>query len=141
MPAITSNFSLPDEEIHIEYVHASGPGGQNVNKVSTAAQLRFDVENSPSLADDVKNRLKRLAGKRLTSEGILLLEARRYRSQEQNRFDAENRLAALIRQALIAPKIRRATRPGKTASAARVFAKKQRGALKKIRQYNPEEWE
>lgn len=141
MPLIPPNFSLPDEELRFEYIRASGPGGQNVNKVSSAAQLRFDVANSPSLTPEIRARLMRLAGKRLTAEGILIIEARRYRTQEQNRYDAEQRLVALLQKALTAPKIRRPTRPGKTASAARVADKKQRGAVKKIRHYNPEEWE
>ena len=141
MLEITPNFSLPNEELRFDYVRASGPGGQNVNKISSAAQLRFDIANSPSLTPEVRARLMRLAGNRLTAEGILIIEARRYRTQEQNRFDAEQRLAALLQKALETPKIRRPTRPGKTASAARVADKKQRGAVKKIRRYNPEEWE
>ncbi len=141
MLAIAPNFSLPEEELHFDYIRANGPGGQNVNKVSSAVQLRFDVANSPSLTPEIRARLMRLAGKRLTAEGILIIEARRYRSQEQNRFDAQQRLVALLQKALEKPKIRHATRPGKTASAARVSDKKQRGAIKKIRSYNPEEWE
>ncbi len=141
MLEITPTFSIPDDEISIVFVRASGPGGQNVNKVSTAAQLRFDVRNSPSLAEDVKARLLTLAGARATTEGVLVIEAKQYRTQEQNRADALLRLSELLRKALIRPKTRRKTRPGVAASAARVFEKKRRGAIKKIRQYNPDEWE
>ncbi len=141
MLEITPTFSIPEDEISIVFVRASGPGGQNVNKVSTAAQLRFDVKNSPSLEEDVKARLLTLAGTRATTEGVLLIEAKQYRTQEQNRADAVLRLSELLRKALIRPKVRRKTRPGVAASAARVFEKKRRGAIKKIRQYNPDEWE
>jgi ribosome-associated protein len=141
MLEISPILSIPDEEIKVEFIRASGPGGQNVNKVATAVQLRFDAANSPSLAVDVKERLLKLAGARATNDGEVLIEAKSYRTQEQNRADAILRLQDLIRKALIRPKIRRPTRPGTAARAARVSAKKQRGAIKKIRQYNPEEWE
>lgn len=141
MLEISPILSIPDEEIKVEFVRASGPGGQNVNKVATAVQLRFDAANSPSLAADVKERLLKLAGARATNDGEVLIEAKQYRTQEQNRADAILRLQDLIRKALVRPKVRRPTRPGVAASAARVSAKKQRGAIKKIRQYNPEEWE
>jgi ribosome-associated protein len=141
MPEINPEFSIPDEEIKIEFVRASGPGGQNVNKVATAAQLRFDVANSPSLPDDARERLLKLAGARATNEGIIIIDARQYRTQEQNRADAILRLSDLIRQALKKPKIRRPTRPGTAARAARVAAKRQRGQLKRIRNYDPNEWE
>ncbi|PKN93744.1 MAG: aminoacyl-tRNA hydrolase [Chloroflexi bacterium HGW-Chloroflexi-6] len=141
MLEISPNLSIPDEEIRLEFVRSSGPGGQNVNKVATAVQLRFDAANSPSLAEDVRERLLKLGGARVTSEGVILIEAKQYRTQEQNRADAMLRLQELIQKALVRPKIRRATRPGVAASAARVFAKKRRGAIKKVRQYNPEEWE
>ncbi|MDX9992661.1 MAG: alternative ribosome rescue aminoacyl-tRNA hydrolase ArfB [Anaerolineales bacterium] len=141
MLEINSTLSIPDEEIKIEFIRASGPGGQNVNKVATAAQLRFDAAHSPSLSAEVKERLLQLAGARATNEGLIIIEAKKYRTQEQNRADAVLRLQEIIQQALKRPKIRRPTRPGRAASAARVSAKKQRGALKKIRQYNPQEWE
>ena len=141
MLEISPILSIPDDEIKVEFVRASGPGGQNVNKVATAVQLRFDAANSPSLAADVKERLLKLAGARATKDGEILIEAKQYRTQEQNRADAILRLQDLIRKALVRPKIRRPTRPGTAARAARVTAKKQRGAIKKIRQYNAEEWE
>ncbi len=128
-------------ELHFDYLKASGPGGQNVNKVSTAVQLRFEVANSPSLPPDVKQRLIKLAGKRMTEDGVLLIEAKRYRSQEQNRLDAIQRLVTLIQKAAEPPKKRKATRPSLTGRAARMGAKRKRGELKRTRQYNPDEWE
>jgi ribosome-associated protein len=141
MLQITPTVALDEREIQLDYIRASGPGGQNVNKVSTAVQLRFDVTNSPSLAADVKERLLKLAGTRATAEGVLVIEAKRYRTQEQNRADAILRLTSLIQQALEKPKIRKKTKPGVAARAARVFEKKRRGEIKRIRHYNPEEWE
>jgi ribosome-associated protein len=141
MLEITPTLHLDDSELTLEFVRASGPGGQNVNKVSTAAQLRFDVAHSPALAEDVKARLLKLAGNRATADGILLIEAKRFRTQEQNRLDALARLKVLILQALEKPKIRKKTHAGVAASAARVFEKKRRGADKKLRQYDPDEWE
>jgi ribosome-associated protein len=141
MLEISPTLTIPDEEIKVEFIRASGPGGQNVNKVATAVQLRFDAANSAYLETDVKERLFKLAGARATSEGIILIEAKQYRTQEQNRADALLRLQELILQALKRPKIRRPTRPGRVASAARVAAKRQRGATKRVRQYNPDDWE
>jgi ribosome-associated protein len=141
MIEITPSVRLEDSEIQLDFVRASGPGGQNVNKVATAAQLRFDVRNSPALEAEVKERLIKLAGSRMTDDGVLIIEARRYRTQEQNRFDAVQRLITLIQKALVKPKIRRATRPTLTAKAARMGDKKKRGDVKRTRRYTPEEWE
>lgn len=141
MIEISPTIRIDEDEFQFDFIRSTGPGGQNVNKVATAVQLRWDVRATTALPPDVKERLVRLAGSRITGEGILIIEARRYRTQEQNRFDAVQRLVALVRKALEAPKPRRKTRPSVTASAARVGAKRQRGELKRIRRYNPEEWE
>ncbi len=141
MIEITPTLSIPDEELAFTYMRASGPGGQNVNKVSSAVQLRFDVNNSSSIPVDVKDRLIKLAGKRVTEDGILLIEAKRYRTQEQNRLDAIARLVTLVERALEPLKIRKPTRPSRTAKAARVGDKKKRGELKRVRNYRPDEWE
>jgi ribosome-associated protein len=139
MIEITPNLSLDDSEVSLDFIRASGPGGQNVNKVATAVQLRFDLRNSPSLPADAKERLVKLAGNRLTDEGILLIEAKRYRTQEQNRADAILRLTALIQKALTAPKKRRATRPTLASKTERLQSKKRRGEVKKLRRSFPNE--
>jgi ribosome-associated protein len=141
MIEITPSLSLAEDEIQFDFIRASGPGGQNVNKVATSVQLRFDVCNSPSLQPDVKERLTRLAGKRMTGDGVLLIQARRYRTQEQNRLDAIQRLIVLIRKALVKPKGRKATRPSLTARAARISEKKRQGEIKRTRRYVPDDWE
>ena len=141
MIEISSSVRIEDSEIQYDFIRASGPGGQNVNKVATSVQLRFGVRNSPSLEPDVKERLIKLAGSRITEDGTLIIEAKRYRTQDQNRFDATQRLITLIQKALEKPKIRRATRPSVTAKAARVGDKKKRGEIKKTRRFNPDDWE
>jgi len=140
MIEITPTVSLDDGELRFEFTRASGPGGQNVNKVSSAVKLYFDLRNSPSLTEEVKERLVRLGGSRVSGEGVLLIDARRYRTQEANRLDAIRRLVALIQKALEKPKVRKKTRPSVTASAARVDEKKRRGHIKRQRQYDPEAW-
>jgi ribosome-associated protein len=133
MVAITSSISIDDGELQIDFIRASGPGGQNVNKVSTAAQLRFDIRNSPSLEPEVKQRLARLAGGRVTAEGVLVIEAKRYRTQEQNRLDAIERLVALVQKALEKPKIRHRTRPTLASRQKRLQAKRLHGEKKRLR--------
>jgi ribosome-associated protein len=133
MIEITPSLQIDDRELQIDFIRASGPGGQNVNKVATAVQLRFDVRAS-SFPEDVKARLTQLAGKRVSNEGILLIEAKRFRTQEQNREDAINRFVELVRKALIPPKARAKTKPTKAAREERLKAKKKRGEIKKLRQ-------
>ena len=133
MIEITPSLQIDERELQIDFVRASGPGGQNVNKVATAAQLRFDVRGS-SLPEDVKTRLTKLAGKRMTTEGVLLIEAKRFRTQEQNREDAMQRFVELVRRSLVQPKARKKTNPSAASKEARLKAKKRKGEIKKLRQ-------
>ena len=137
MIEITPSLQIDERDLQIDFVRASGPGGQNVNKVATAAQLRFDVRTS-ALPEEVKARLIRLASNRITGEGVLLIEARRFRTQEQNRADALQRFVALVRKALVAPKARRKTKPTAVSKEERLKEKKRRGEIKKLRQ--SKEW-
>jgi ribosome-associated protein len=130
---ITENISISENELQEDFVRASGPGGQNVNKVSTAVQLRFDVVNSPSLPEDVKNRLKKLAGSKMTDNGILIIDSREYRTQNRNRAGALNRLMELVKKASEKPKKRIKTKPTKGAKEKRLQVKKQRSAVKTLR--------
>lgn len=133
MIEITPTFSIDENELQLSFVRSSGPGGQNVNKVATAVQLRYDVANA-YLPEEVKNRLKHLAGKKLTDEGVLVIEAKKYRTQEQNREDALIRFAALIRRSFEKPKERTKTKPTKASKEKRLKEKKERGDLKRMRQ-------
>lgn len=130
---INGDLSLSDQELTWSFVRASGPGGQNVNKVSTAAQLRFDLAGSRSLEPAVKARLRSLAGRRVTADGALIIVARNQRTQEGNRREALERLAELVRRALIAPKPRKATRPTRASRERRLEGKSQRRATKRLR--------
>lgn len=133
MLEITPSIQIDERELQIDFIRSSGPGGQNVNKVATAAQLRFDVRAS-SLPDDVKARLIHLAGKRITSDDVLLIEAKRFRTQDQNREDAIHRLVGLVRQSLVKPKARKKTKPTAASKEERLKEKKRKGEIKKIRQ-------
>lgn len=136
---IVPGLQIAEREIQIDFVRASGPGGQNVNKVATAAQLRFDVQGSGSLPAEVRERLLKLAGKRITAEGILILDARRFRTQEANRADAIQRFLELVRKATVRPKPRRRTRPTQASMEARLKLKKERSAIKKSRRSRTED--
>jgi ribosome-associated protein len=133
MIVITPALGLDENEIHFDFIRASGPGGQNVNKVATSVQLRFDAAHSPSLPDDVRTRLLHLSGSRLTADGLLVIDAHRFRTQEQNRQDAIQRLVALVRQAAIPPLPRRRTRPTAASKERRLESKRRHSTIKKMR--------
>jgi len=132
MLEITPSFFIDERELQFDFIRAAGPGGQNVNKVATAVQMRFDIANS-SLASDIKGRLIQLAGKRVNADGVLLIEAKRFRTQEQNREDAVQRLVELLRQALTPPVPRKKTKPTAASKIKRLTSKKVKGAIKRMR--------
>ena len=140
MITVTGSIQIDERDIQFEFIRASGPGGQNVNKVASSVQLRYDVMNSSSLGPEVKQRLLKLAKNRITGNGILIIEAKRYRTQDQNRQDAINRLITLILKSAEKPKNRIKTRPTITSSMVRVDEKKRRGEVKRTRQSIPDDW-
>jgi ribosome-associated protein len=137
MIRITDRISIDEAELAESFIRASGPGGQNVNKLSSAVQLRFDVRHSPSLPDSVRARLERLAGRRLTREGVLVITAQRHRTQERNRADARERLIELVREAATLPVQRRPTRPTRASKERRIESKKRRATIKGLRRTKP----
>ena len=137
MIRVTDHISIDAREIEESFVRASGPGGQNVNKLATAVQLRFDVRGSPSLPAEVRARLERLAGTRVTRDGVLMIIAQRHRTQARNREDALERLVELVSRAAVAPRLRRPTRPTAAARRRRVEAKKYRAGVKRLRRAEP----
>jgi len=133
MIRITPDICIREAELTLDFVRSSGPGGQNVNKVATAVQLRFDVLRSPSLAEEVRRRLVRIAGKRVSKQGVLLIDARRFRTQERNRQDAVDRLVQWIRRAAVKPKKRIKTRPSLSSRKRRLEGKRRRSETKRLR--------
>ncbi len=137
MLRVTAHIAIDEREIEEQFVRASGPGGQNVNKLSTAVQLRFDVRHSPSLPGDVRARLERLAGSRLTRDGVLVIIAQRHRTQARNRLVALDRLLELIRRAAVTPIRRRPTKPTRASRERRIEGKKRRAGIKHLRRAKP----
>ncbi|MFS8036048.1 alternative ribosome rescue aminoacyl-tRNA hydrolase ArfB [Xanthobacter sp. AM11] len=137
MIQITPRIAISEDEIELAFVRASGPGGQNVNKVSSAVQLRFNAVASPHLPEGVKARLWRLAGRRMTQDGVIIIQAQRFRTQERNREDAIERLVELIRSATVVAPVRRPTRPTLASKERRLAAKERRGSVKSLRQNKP----
>jgi ribosome-associated protein len=137
MIRVTPEIDIDEREIEESFVRASGPGGQNVNKLSTAVQLRFDVRRSPSLSGEVRTRLERLAGSRLTRDGVLVIIAQRHRTQPRNRQDALDRLIELVRQAAVRPIKRRPTKPTRASRERRIEGKKLRAGIKHLRRAKP----
>ncbi|WP_207479056.1 alternative ribosome rescue aminoacyl-tRNA hydrolase ArfB [Arenibaculum pallidiluteum] len=133
MIPVTDRIALDEAELDFSFVRASGPGGQNVNKVSTAVQLRFDLRNSPSIPASVRMRMVRIAGRKLTDDGVLVIDARRHRSQERNREEAVERLLEMIREAAVPPTPRRPTRPTLASKKRRLEAKGRRSGVKRMR--------
>ncbi len=133
MIRVTHGIAIDENEVHFEFVRASGPGGQNVNKVSTAVRLRFNVLDSPSLPEDVRTRLMGLAGRRVAADGVLSIDARRFRTQEANRRDAIGRLVELVGKAAAKPRARRRTKPSTASRMRRLEAKRRRGETKQAR--------
>jgi len=141
MIEVTPGISIKDDDILLDFIRSAGPGGQNVNKVASGVQLRYNIATADTLSDEVKQRLHSIARNRITEEGVLIIEAKRYRTQKQNREDAIARLVALIYQATQKPRPRKRTRPSAASQAERIEEKKRRGAIKRSRRLTPTDLE